>query len=221
MAIKALAEDLAVDENTAEKLLWSALEQGQKLRMFAVKLHQFISQSPEIFCTLEAPERRKPALQPTVVEGLPTFPLRFCRVCGQEYYLARKVEERFVPNLEGGEGEGAQGYLALAVGDLAEFEPPEEWYGPNGRLRPTWRDRVPQKLWVKPDGTCVTDNTPGAIPVWWQGPRFWVCVRCGQSYTDKGTEYRKVGHMGSEGRATATTILATALLRHARKLLGP
>ncbi|MBC7318151.1 DEAD/DEAH box helicase [Candidatus Bipolaricaulota bacterium] len=219
-AIGALAKDLGVDISTVETLFWKVLERGQKLRLLAIKLHQFIRQSPEIFCTLDLPERRKPALKPEVLDGLPTFPVRFCRICGQEYYLARKFEEKFVPNLEGNEDEGDQGYLALALGDLAEFEPPEDWYGPDGRLRSTWRNRVPQKLWVKPDGTCVSDNTPGAIPVWWQGPKFFVCVRCGQSYTDKETEYRKLGRMGSESRAMATTILAMALLRHAGKILG-
>ena len=221
MAVRDLAHDLGVPEKTAEELFWSVLEKAQKHRIFSFKLHQFISQTPSIFATLEVPDRRKPGLRPQMLEGLPSFPLRFCRICGQEYYLARKLEEKLVPDLEGDEEEGERGYVALAIGELAEFLPPEGWYGPDGRLRAPWRERAPQKLWVKPDGTIVFENTPEAIPVWWQGPQFWVCVRCGQFYTERETEYRKLSRMGSEGRAMATTVLALALLRHTGRTLSP
>lgn len=220
-AVSELAGDLGVSEKTAEELLWRVLEKGQKHRIFAFKLHQFISQTPSIFATLDIPERRKPSLRPEIVDGLPTFPLRFCRACGQEYYLARRLEEKLIPDLEGDVEEGERGYVTLALGDLEEFVPPEEWHGSDGRLRSPWRERLPQKLWVKPNGTIVFENTPEAIPVWWQGPRFWVCVRCGQSYTERDTEYRKLSRMASEGRATATTILALALLRHTGRILAP
>lgn len=187
--------------------------------MFAFKLHQFISQSPEIFATLELPESRRFSLQPEIIDELPTFPLRFCRVCGQEYYLARRLEEKIVPDLEEAE-EGETGYVALAIGETEDFTPPEEWCDVNSRLLSTWRDRVPQKLFLTPKGLLVSEGAPEAIPVWWQGPRFWVCIRCGQTYTERETEYRKLSRMASEGRAMATTVLAAALLRHAEKILG-
>lgn len=217
--VQELADALRVGQDIAEKRFWEVLEAGQRLKIFAFKLHQFVSQSPEVFATLELPDRRQLSLRPELVNGKPFFPLRFCRRCGQEYYLARLAGERFVPDLED-EEEGEKGYLTLALGDVEEFEPPEEWLGPDGRVRPTWRKRLPAKLWVKPDGTYVPPGTPEALPVWWQGPKFYVCVRCGQSYTERETEYRKLGRLASEGRAMATTVLATALLRHTAHLLG-
>ncbi|MCX7844690.1 MAG: DUF1998 domain-containing protein [Candidatus Bipolaricaulota bacterium] len=218
--VRDLAQALEVPADRAEELLWGVLELGQKLGIFAFKLHQFISQSPEVFATLEPPEARRLGLRPQIVDGLPLFPLRFCRGCGQEYYLAQLTEERLVPNWEEGE-EGESGYVALALGELAEFERPEEWVGPDGRVRAPWRDRLPRKLWVLPNGTLSTMGAPDALPVWWQGPRFWVCLRCGRTYTERETEYRKLSRLASEGRAMATTVLATALLRHAAALAEP
>ena len=94
---------------------------------------------------------------------------------------------------------------------------PDEWYGSNGRLTSTWRDRVPQKVWVRPDGTYSETEIPDGIPMWWQGPKFWLCLSCGRYYTERESEFRKLSYLSSEGRSTATTILASALLLHAAR----
>lgn len=219
-AVRELAQTLGIPEDAAEARLWEVLQAGQKLGLFAFKLHQFISQSPEVYATLEPPDRRRLSLRPALENGKPFFPLRFCRRCGQEYYRVRRVGDRFVPDLEGEEEEGERGYLTLALGELEEFEPPEEWLSPDGRVRAPWRDRLPQKLWIRPDGAHVFSEEAEALPAWWQGPKFWVCVHCGQSYTARETEYRKLSRLASEGRAMATTVLAAALLRHTGHLFG-
>lgn len=207
------------------KTLQDALIKAVELRsgggpVLAFKLHQFVSQGRAVYATLEQPETRTLSLRgmEQAPQGKALFPLRFCRFCGQEYYYALRTDDRFIPHpLQWGEEmEGEAGYLAYAPDwDLEEL--PEEWYGANGRLNPTWRERVPQRVWVRPDGTYSETPIPDGIPMWWQGPKFWLCLSCGRYYTGRETEFRKLSYLSSEGRSTATTILAVSLLRHAAR----
>jgi len=92
---------------------------------------------------------------------------------------------------------------------------PTNWYQ-RGRLKREWRKRVPRKVWVFPDGRLSTTEIEGAIPMWWQEEGFWICPRCGENYTARENGFSKLASLSSEGRSSATTILATAFLRHAK-----
>lgn len=224
-AAKELANTTGLAVERCLVAIREALVQAAQLRseggpVFAFKLHQFISQGRAVYATLEPPEVRALSLQGVgqIPEGKVLFPLRFCRFCGQEYYYALRLEHRFLPHpLQWGEEiEGEAGYLTYAPDwDLEEL--PEEWHGSGGRLNSTWRSRVPRKVWVRPDGSYSEDQIPDGVPMWWQGPRFWLCLNCGRNYTERESEFRKLSYLSSEGRSTATTILAASLLRHAAR----
>ncbi|MEJ5299696.1 MAG: DEAD/DEAH box helicase [Thermodesulforhabdaceae bacterium] len=188
--------------------------------IFPFKLHQFVSQGRAVYASLEPSEKRRFSLEErSSREGESLWaPLRFCRICGQDYYCMVRVENRFIPLLPNAEDlpeGGTPGYLMPAFPDMPDLEDiiPDSWYDSrSGRLAGTWKSRMPLKVWVFPDGTFSTEETDGATAMWWQEEKFWLCLRCGEHYTAREGEYSKLATLSTEGRSSATTVLATALL---------
>ncbi len=192
-------------------------------RGVAFKLHQFISQGRTLYATLESREKRQFSLdgQMQAGEGKLFFPVKFCRQCGQDYYHVLKSGDRFVPYPLGEEVEESEeqqaGYLSLdpLEGEWSQEQIPEDWYTPEGRLKSHWKKRVPQAVWVRPDGSFSEVPQAGAQKLWWQPQPFSLCLACGEYYSGREREFAKLASLSSEGRSSATTILATSLLRHA------
>ncbi len=206
-----------------EDVLIGAAALNQKLRLpepfLAFKLHQFVSQGRAVYATLEPPQLRELSAEGQVVAERPFCPLRFCRICGQDYYRVLRSDEKFLPYPLGGEiFEEAHepGYLAF-VDDWDETRIPDDWLDAAGRVSRTWRDRIPQAVWVRPDGAWTDVPQADARKAWWQRRNLWICLRCGEYYTEKESEFTKLSHLSSEGRSSATTVLATAVLRHAAR----
>ncbi len=171
---------------------------------------------------MEATDRREFSLEGQVQAsgGRRFAPIKFCRQCGQDYYHVLQSDTRFLPHPVGTESEDDEshpGYLMLAPADndWNEERIPEEWRDTRGRLKQTWRDRVPQALWVAPDGDYTMQPRQGAVKMWWQAAPFALCLTCGEFYTAREREFGKLASLSSEARSSATTVLATALLRHA------
>lgn len=232
-AAQQLAAETGLDVATCEQALRAALIAGSRLerqeggRALAFKLHQFIGQGRALYATLEPPDRRDFSLtgQLHADETRLFLPLKFCRHCGHEYYHVLRREGRFEPhplgNVELDENVTA-GYLTFAP-DWNEELLPEEWREANGRIKRDYRDRIPVQLWVNPDGTFTTlPPSPAlplspALPFWYQPAPFALCLHCGEFYTRREDEFRKLASLSSEARSSATTVLATALLRHAAR----
>jgi hypothetical protein len=68
---------------------------------------------------------------------------------------------------------------------------------------------------VRPDGSFTSTPQPEAQKMWWQPHPFSLCLACGEYYTGREREFVKLASLSSEGRSSATTILASSLLRHA------
>ncbi len=203
----------------------AALKEGDR-PIFAYKLHQFISQSQAVHATLQPAAQRTFQMNGQLVaeDGLLLFPLRFCRRCGQEYYHVVRKDDRLLPiasdeEYADDEVHLQEGYLMLAPSpeDWSEDQLPAEWRDEKGRISKTWRERVPQPVWVRADGMLSTANDPGAIKMWWQPWPFALCLNCGEFYDKRVAEFTKLGGLSAEGRSSATTVLAMALLRHAQK----
>ncbi len=202
-----------------ERLLLRVAELNQRLPepFFAFKLHQFISQGKALYATLEPPTVRTFSVEGEVDSERPYYPLRFCRICGHEYYHVLRGEGFFLPYPVGeevAEEDLEAGYLAFAD-DWSEEQVPDDWRDASGRLRNTWRERVPQPVWVRPDGSFSEEEAPGAVKMWWQAGRLWLCLSCGEYYDAREREFTKLTYLSSEGRSSATTVLAVSLLRHA------
>ena len=223
-----LAEETGIDRDICEQRLREVLVRGSLTgpdgnRALAFKLHQFVSQGRALFATLEQANQREFSLEGQLQAGKEKLflPIKFCRQCGQDYYHAVRREDRFLPypvGAEPDEEEGDQaGYLMLASReqDWSPDQLPEEWYDAIGRLKRNWRDRVPQLVWVRPDGTFASTPQADAQKMWWQPEPFSLCLACGEFYTAREREFMKLASLSSEGRSSATTVLASSLLRHA------
>ena len=193
-------------------------------RAFAFKLHQFIGQGRAVFSTIEPAATRQFSLEGQAFAGPGRLfvPIKFCRHCGQDYYhvIGTGGGSRFLSHPLGTDTiqDGDQaGYLMLAPlsNDWSEDRIPDEWRDQRGRLKPTWRDRVPQAVWVTPNGDSFTMPRPEAIKLWWQPTPFSLCQNCGEFYTARELEFAKLASLSSEARTSATTVLAVSLLRRA------
>ncbi|MGY2802647.1 DEAD/DEAH box helicase [Thermostichus sp. MS-CIW-25] len=202
----------------------SSLREGSS-RGPALKLHQFISQGRTLYATLESREKRQFSLegQMQAGEGKLFFPVKFCRQCGQDYYHVLRSKDQFLPYPVGEEVEQDEdqqaGYLSLDPLDneWSLEQIPEDWYTPEGRLRTDCGKRVPQAVWVRPDGSFSEYPQAEAQKMWWQPHPFSLCLACGEYYSGREREFVKLASLSSEGRSSATTILATSLLRHAEQ----
>lgn len=235
-----LADQTGLERDTCEKRLREMLLLGAAVKTpdgspaFAFKLHQFIAQGGSIYATLGRFEDRAITLEGQVYapgeSGHLLYPLRFCRVCGQEYYAIewRQDAQRVFPEpgddlggVDGEErGDGQIGYLMLdPQGRWTEDEStlPENWFDRNGRLRSEYRSFLPQKLFVKATGEVVDRAADDAFPCWYLRKPFLFCLCCGEAYTKRDSEFRKLARLSSEGRSTATTLLTLSSVTTMRR----
>ncbi|MCW1919231.1 DEAD/DEAH box helicase [Rhodobacter sp. KR11] len=193
----------------------------------AFKLHRFISGSGEVFTTL------RPAPRNVYLEGqlndpkAPTdrlYTARFCRECGQEFYPVTRAEEdgqaiylpRPIDEEPRNDGEVVAGYLMPKGTEDQLFDGsatslPEDWQElrPSGpAVKPSRRDRVPLAQNVTPDGR-ITDE---GQPFWFLPGRFAFCPACHDQPSPNSRERSKLGGLSAEGRSSATTTIATAIL---------
>jgi Lhr-like helicase len=225
-----LAEASSLDRAVCEGRLRDLLSQAGDLpradggRAFSFKLHQFIGQGGTVFATLEAADRREFSIEGQLLAGGGRLfvPVKFCRQCGQDYYHALRDDGQFQPHPIGVDSEDDEvdpGYLMLAPrdNDWTEDRIPVEWYDARGRLKQTWRNRIPQAVWVSADGSFTAAERLSAVKMWWQRAPFSLCLTCGEFYTAREREFGKLSSLSSEARSSATTVLASALLRHSAR----
>ena len=238
-AANRLAEVTGATPETCQERLRALLTCGGELlrddggRAFAFKLHQFIGRGRAVFATLEPAATRQFSLEGQAFAGPGRLfaPIKFCRQCGQDYYHVvsaspLSASPRLLPhplgtdNIEDG---AAAGYLMLAPreNDWTEDRLPDEWREQRGRLKQTWRERVPQAVWVSPNGEFFTMPRPNAVKMWWQPAPFSLCLNCGEFYTARELEFGKLASLSSEARTSATTVLAVSLLRRAGAFVVP
>lgn len=227
-AANRLAEATGAGVPACEQALRDTINRGGELlrddggRAFAFKLHQFISQGRAVYATVQPANEREFSLEGQVQAGGGRIftPIKFCRQCGQDYYHILRTDTHVIPHPVGFEGSGdnqVPGYLMLAADpeDWTAQRIPDEWYDRRGRLTPTWRDRVPVETWVSPDGAYSWQPRSGAIKMWWQAAPFSLCQSCDEFFTGRESEFAKLASISSEARSSATTVLATSLLRNA------
>ncbi len=155
------------------------------LPTFAFRLHQFISRGDTVYASLEAENKRYLTVygQQFVPgdRGRTLLPLAFCRECGQEYYVVRRVKDQqtglytFIPrdlSDRPGEESGDPGFLYASsdnpwpATDQEIIERlPEDWleeFHGGLRVRSNQRKYVPQSFSVAPDGVAGTADADQA-----------------------------------------------------------
>jgi len=244
LTVREAAERLATDsgldarvcrEYLAGFLLAAYQSQNDSGRnFFAFRLHQFISGAWNAYATLEAPGARYVTLEGQQFKPgdreRPLFPLCFCRECGQEYFpvWARLVAQQpasFTPrdlSERSNEDQDVQfGYLmpdsaALFAPDDWEGQYPEDWLEfPDGtaRLKSHFRRYRPHAVQVNTQGSSVGEG----LPAWFIPGSFRFCLHpdCGAYYdASMRSDLSKLAGLSSEGRSSATTMLALSSLKY-------
>lgn len=204
---------------------------------FAFRLHQFLSSGTSFYATLEPRERRH--LQAEPAQRLPDeplrllFPLAFCRECGQEFYLVRRLIDRVAarsPELDapGPEAEDeTAGFLVLAEDGF--FDPEEEgwpdgwveWRNGRPRVKSEYVRYRPERLFASPDGAIGGEPREGALSCLWQPRPFMICPCCRTAYDLRfKRDFGKLVTLAQIGRSTASTVLASATIRGLRAREG-
>ncbi len=233
-----LAELTSIDAVQCEEKIRLMLHAGGEIKpdgtnpVFAVKLHQFISQGDAVYATMESPERRYLTLSGqrfTKGENGDRLlaPLLFCRVCGQEYYQVTRNEEAktLVPRLphemEPPDEEIQQGYLLIDdesgpawTDDMIE-DLPDNWFtASRNKIRPGMYKYLPQPCNMSMDGSYTPTVQANAASGWFIRSPLLVCPRCGTIYDKRTKDFSKLARLSSEGRSTATTVLISSILTH-------
>ena len=210
------------------------VEVGPNRRFFAFRLHQFVSAGGDLHASLEAPGRRYLTLkgqkyQPNAGRQALLYPVVFCRSCGQDFHpiwahLDNRRPERFEPREFSDESslrerDVVNGYLMPDADGTYEVEDPEQARFPDGWLetnrdgelvlKRTYREFAPVPCRVRSDGSAGHDGTPA----WFLKGSFRFCPSCGVEHNVRGSEFRKLCGLNSEGRSSATTTLSLAVLR--------
>ena len=206
--------------------------------VFAFRLHQFISRGDTLYSTIEDADTRYLTIRGQQYSPSdPTkllLPLCFCRQCGQDFYAVSEAKDaktglpHFIsrdPHDRTVEDGQAQGLLYVSKEkpwpndqDPAVLERlPAQWLEERrGRrvVRDSYKARVPRHVCVRADGNVGSDGIDAAfIPT-----PFLFCPNCGVTHNPRQrSDFPKLGTLGSEGRSTATTILATSTVALLRK----
>jgi ATP-dependent helicase YprA (DUF1998 family)/very-short-patch-repair endonuclease len=254
-AARQLSEETGIPENRCTDALTRQLMAGYNIHnpdtglpTFAFRLHQFISRGDTVYASLEPEEERYHTVHGQQYvpgdRGKVLLPLAFCRECGQEYYVVRRVKDpqtglyTFIPrelSEHPHDENGEMGFLHFSsdnpwpTGDEEVVKRlPEDWleeFHGEMRLRSAQRRYLPQNLEVEPGG--VADPTP-ALPASGDGADaslqmqflpapFRFCLRCGVMYGSRQqSDFAKLTGLSSGGRSTDTTILSLSLLQTLR-----
>ena len=206
-------------------------------RLFAFRLHQFISRGDTVWSTLENKDQRSFMARGQVfLPGSDTekrvYPLVFCKDCGQEYYRVDRPGPQN-PQQEcrarisfdsNGEADWESGYLYISEQYPWPTDPesvrqrvPDSWREVTNagteRIKRSRRDHVPEVLSAKPSGE-VADT--GDVAVAWipGGFRFCLNPSCGVVYSgQQRSDAVKLRTLGVDGRSTATTLFAISVLK--------
>lgn len=234
-AAKRLHDETGVAESICKQKLQELLLAGSRARdsqgraLFAFKLHQFIGKGDTVYTTLEPREKRFLTTQyqrsaPNRPSGQPLFPLAFCRECGQDFLVVNleRGRENFsprIPNSDLVEHPEADGLLYVPKDPwpdpsdpaLLEFVPPD-WVTSTGVLDKARITKLPDAVRVDEFGTITDDGMPVAF-----FERLEFCPSCKTSYESaRQSEFSRVASLGTEGRASAVTVLSQSVVRTLR-----
>src|SRR5690606_9115102 len=137
---------------------------------------------------------------------------------GELSFIARDLLDRL------DDGEREAGFLYLSTGNpwpdegeaIEQGRIPENWieeFHGSSRVRRSQRRNLPKHTRVRPDGTSSEDGQR----VCFISTPFRFCLNCGVEYHHtQRSDFAKLNSLSSEGRSTATTILALSVIRNLR-----
>lgn len=203
---------------------------------FAFRLHQFFNRGDTVYTSIEPEDERYITIHgQKYVPGdrsRALLPLVFCRECGQEYYVVRKIKDRetkedlFISRefSDRADDEDSEiGYLFLSTQnpwpvDQDEINNlvPEDWLEEKKgglQIKPSQRKYMPEPFHLDTSGA----QSDQGNSVQFLAGKFRFCLHCTVSYSARqGSEFAKLTQLSSGGRSTDTTILSLNLIRYLR-----
>ena len=240
-ATKKLASLSGLEEETCRNYLVSFLLTAHQSRndrdqsFFAFRLHQFISGAWNAYTTLDAAGQRYLTLDGQQFKpgdrNRPLFSLCFCRACGQEYLpvwakLVEKQPRSFEPRdltERSNDDEDIQyGFLMPDPDGVFDAEAnllntyPEEWLDFRGneiKLKNHFRKYCPMSVRINTTG----GTSDQGLAAWFIPGSFRFCLHseCDAHFGGEvHSDLTKLSGLSSEGRSSATTVLALASMKY-------
>ncbi|MHC1588807.1 MAG: DEAD/DEAH box helicase, partial [Methermicoccaceae archaeon] len=200
---------------------------GKPQKRIVPKIHSFFSQGREIKSCItadgphlnDAGEVICPICAKKGKDRL-TFPLVFCRSCGQEYYSVEIMPDGTLKprEMDETEVEGDAAYIFVGRYDPEQTPLPEPWLTDNGKVKSTYREYAElqeveycpecNKVYKKDAEKC---SCSGKLKVTIVPYKFLFCPSdgCGVFYERTFKEFSKLFSFGTVGRSTATDILVS------------
>jgi hypothetical protein len=194
------------------------------------KLHQFFSQTGAVYVSLERDGTR----HITLLAGYhvpgeperPLYPAVFSRYSGETFLCVSRdaagkklVPRGFYPRDEE-EDDSTDGYL-IPNTDVWNPETdlellPDSWLevaaGGQVRVVKKYRDRLPQRIFYDRHGKCSAEPREGWMQGWFMSARLLFDPTSGLMPDRQTKDSTKLSQLGAEGRSTATSISAFAIL---------
>ncbi len=195
--------------------------QNELRPLLVPKLHVFFTRGQELYLCLT-----KEALTSTPhlsIDGdlkckiceNPSFPLYFCRNCGQEFYSVYILENSALPRTFNSEGSGEMAYLTPISKENDSWETPGNWLDKNGNLRKNYKNVIPESTEYCPKCNKINANCSCSekMTVWKIPYPLQICPSCNIYYTKNKGEYGKLFSFNSTGRSSSTDVLTAEVLR--------
>lgn len=237
----ALAGETKLDEATCIEHLRSVLlwlgqvnanlpPERKRYAYLPFKLHQFFSQTGAVYVSLDRDETRHITLETGLhVPGepeRPLYPAVFSRYSGATFLCVlrdssgKKLTPRAFYPSQDEDDEATSGYL---IPDPDVWNPetdmellPDSWLeiAPGGVLRVVkkYRDRLPQRIFYDRHGNCSAEPRDGWMQGWFMSARLLFDPTSGLMPDRQTKDSTKLSQLGAEGRSTATSISAFAIL---------
>ena len=210
----------------------------ERSRLFAFRLHQFISGAGDLFATLEPEGQRYLDVKGQQFQPGHTdkrlFNAVFCRECGQEYFPVWATGQRasldtFEPrelsdrHREDQDNDDGSRFGFLMPDPEHNFDHtnleryPEEWIDFSRAipgLKSHYKKSIPILVSVNPAGEVASNE----LQAWFIPGSFRFCLCCGVSYDSSvRSDITKLTSLSSEGRSSATTVLTLGAMRYLLK----
>lgn len=206
------------------------LDSGQRYTHLPFKLHQFFSQTGAIYITLDQGGQRHITLQAGYhVPGEPDRPLFaavFSRYSGETLLCVLKdpagrklMPREFYPSQDE-EDDVTRGYL-IPNADVWNPETdlellPDSWLDISSagqvRVQKKYKARIPQRIYYDTHGNCSDEPREGWMQGWFMTAPLLFDPTSGLMPDRQTKDSTKLSQLGTEGRSTATSISAFAIL---------
>jgi len=209
--------DVEVNKTIQKRLIpkiHSFYSQGRQIKSCISSSAPHLNDAGEVVCpecARDAKERR-------------TFPMLFCRACGQEYYGVEIGSDHTLKprDLDSHDVEGDAAYLFVGEYDRETAIIPDHWTTGKGEVQSRYKEFVelrsaeycPDCNQLYYDDNAERCICSSRITVWVVPFPFSFCVSdgCGVSYDLTFKEFSKLFSFGTVGRSTATDVIVSQTL---------